>query len=221
MFMAVFIRGLTRSLTKLFHHVVRGLLIAVHAGDEIGSGFQLLIRGVTKVEDVGFTTRVKAVVEIVRGVSRIRERGIIDGHFREGQSVVPVVSVEVGSAKKLLHGLVGTLREAIGLGVVRRGGHVTNAEFRAEQLPPVTGEAGVTIRDDAPRKAMKANNVPEHQVRGVFGTLILASGDEMNHTRCSVGNGKNSSESLAVARHLEETEVPVHTDRLPFPCGEG
>ena len=142
-------------------------------------------------------------------------------YFREGQSVVPVFAVEVGSAKKLLHGLVGTLREAIGLGVVRRGGHVTNAEFRAEQLPPITGEARVTIRDDAPRKAMKAKNVPEHQVRGVFGTLNLASGDEMNHTRCSVGNGNNSSESLAVARHLGETEDPVHTDKLPFPRGEG
>ena len=68
MFMAVFIRGLTGSPTNLLHHVVRGLPIAVHAGDEIVSGFQLVIRGVTKVEDVGFTTRVKAVVEIVRGV---------------------------------------------------------------------------------------------------------------------------------------------------------
>jgi len=71
---------------------------------------------VTKVEDVGFTTKVKAVVEIVRGVGGVGERGIIDGHLREGQSVVPVVSVEVGSAKKLLHGLDGTLRETIGLG---------------------------------------------------------------------------------------------------------
>ena len=71
---------------------------------------------VTKVEDVGFTTCVKAVVEIVRGVGGVREIGIIDGHFCEGQGVVPVVSVEVGSAKKLLYGLVGTLREAIGRG---------------------------------------------------------------------------------------------------------
>ena len=101
----------------------------------------------TKVEDVGFTTRVKAVVEIVRGVSRIRERGIIDGHFREWKTVVPVVSVEVGAAKKLLHCMAGTLRAAIGLGVVRGGGHVTNAEFRAEQLPPVTGEAVATSHD--------------------------------------------------------------------------
>ena len=44
-FMAVFICGLTRSLTKLLHHVVRGLPIAVHAGDEVISGFQLVIRG--------------------------------------------------------------------------------------------------------------------------------------------------------------------------------
>ena len=114
---------------------------------------------VTKVEDGGFTTRVKTVGKIVRVVGGIMKRGIIDGHLREGQSVVPVVSVEVGSAKKLLHGLVGTLREAIGLGVVRCGGHVTNDEFRAKQLPPFTGEARVTIRDDAPREAMKAKNV--------------------------------------------------------------
>ena len=93
---------------------------------------------------------------------------------------------------------------------------MTNAEFRAEQLPPVTGEARVTIRDDAPREAMKAKNVPEHQVRGVFGTLILASGDEMNHTCCAVGNGKNGIESLAIARHLGETEDPVRIYRLPF-----
>ena len=68
MFMAVFIRGLTRSLTKLFHHVVRGLPVAVHAGDEVVSGCQLVIRVVIKFEDVGFTTRVKTVVEIVRAV---------------------------------------------------------------------------------------------------------------------------------------------------------
>ena len=123
---------------------------------------------------------VKAVVEIVRGVSGVSERGIIDGRLREGQSVVPVVAVEVGSAKKLLHGLVGTLREALGLGVVRGEGHVTNAEFRAKQLPPFTGEARVTIGDDAPRKAMNARNVAKHHVRGVFGILILAGGDEMN-----------------------------------------
>ena len=88
---------------------------------------------------------------------------------------------------------------------------MTNAKFRAKQLPSFTGEACVTIRDDAPRKAMKAKNVPEHQ----------SSGDEMNYTRCFVGNGKYSSESLAVARHLGETEDPVHTNRLPFPRGEG
>ena len=111
--------------------------LLLHAGDEIVSGIQLFVSGVTKVEDVGFTTGVEAVVEIVRGVGVIVERGILDGHFREGQGVVPVVTVEVGSAKKLLHGLVGTLREAIGLGVVRGGGHVTNAEFGAKQLPPI------------------------------------------------------------------------------------
>ena len=63
---------------------------------------------------------------------------------------------------------------------------------------------------------MKAKNVPEHQVRGVFGTLNLASWDEMNHTRCPIGNGKNGIESLAIARHLVETEDPVRTYRLPF-----
>ena len=75
------------------------------------------------------------------------EKGIIDSHFCEGQGVVPVVSVEVGSEKKLLHGLVGTLREAIGLWVVCGGCHMTNAEFGAKQLPPFTGEARVAIRD--------------------------------------------------------------------------
>ena len=84
---------------------------------------------VETLEDFGFTTRVKAVVDIVRGVGGVMDSGIIDGHFREGQSFAPVVSVEVGSVKKLLHGLVGTLREAIFLEVVRGGGHVTNAEF--------------------------------------------------------------------------------------------
>ena len=77
MFMAVFICGLTRSLTKLLHHVVRGLPIAVHAGDEVVSGFQLVIRVVTKVEDVGFTKRVEVVVEIVRGVGGIGERALL------------------------------------------------------------------------------------------------------------------------------------------------
>ena len=141
MFMKVFIRGLTGSLTKLLNHVVRGLLIAVHAGDEIGSGFQLLICGVTKVEDVGFTTMVKTVVERVRGVGGVMERGIIDGHFREGQSVVPVVAVAGAPRRSCLE-------------VVRGGGHVTNVG--AKQLPQFTGEARVTIRDDAPREAMKA-----------------------------------------------------------------
>ena len=98
---------------------------------------------------------------------------------------------------------------------------MTNVEFGAKQLPPFTGEARVTIGDDAPRKAMKAKTVPEHQVRGAFSTLNLASGDEMNHTRCSVGNGKNGSERLAVARRLVEAEDPVHTGRLPFPRGDG
>ena len=63
------------------------------------------------------------------------------------------------------------MKTAIGLGVVRGGDHVTNVGFGAKQLPPCTGEARVTIRDDAPLEAMKAKNVPEHQVRGVFGTL--------------------------------------------------
>ena len=93
MFMAVFIRGLTGSLTKVIHHVVRGgLPNAVHAGDEVVSGFQLVIRVVTKAEDVSFTPKVKTVVEIVRGVGGVRKRSIIDDHFREGQSVVPVVA---------------------------------------------------------------------------------------------------------------------------------
>jgi len=127
---------------------------------------------VTNVEDVGFTTGVEAVVEIVRGVGGILERGIIHGHFREGQSVVPVVAVEVGAAKKLFHGLVDTFRAAIGLGLVRGGVHVTNAKFRAKQVPPLTGEARVAIRDDAPPEAMKA----KHQVRGVFGTFNLIGG---------------------------------------------
>ena len=55
---------------------------------------------------------------------------------------------------------------------------MTNAVFGAKQLPPFTGEARVTIRDDAPREAMKAKNVREHQVRGVFSTLNLAGTDE-------------------------------------------
>ena len=98
---------------------------------------------------------------------------------------------------------------------------MTNAEFRAMQLPPFTAEAGVTNRDDAPWEGMKAKNVPEHHVHGVFGTLILATGDERNHLRCSVGNGKNGIEILAVARHIWETEDSVHTYRLPFPRGQG
>jgi len=155
-FVAVFIRGLTGSITKLLIYVVRGLPIALHAGDEIVSGPQLIVRGVTKAEDVGFTTRVKAVFEKVRGVCGFMERGIVDGHFLEWQSVVPVVAVEAGSAKKLLHGLVGTLREAIALGMVRGGDHVTNAGFGAKHLPPVTGEARIAIRYDAPLEAMQA-----------------------------------------------------------------
>ena len=70
-----------------------------HAGDEILSGFELVIRGVTALEDVGLTTRVKGVVEIVCGVGGFLERGIIDGYFREGHSFVPGVPVEVVSAK--------------------------------------------------------------------------------------------------------------------------
>ena len=142
----------------------------MHARYNVVSGFQLIIHWMTKVEDVGFTTGVKAVVEIARGVGAITEKGIVDGHFREWQNIVPVVAIEMSSAKKLLHGLVGTFREAIGLRVVRGGGHVTTAKFRAKQFPPVTGDARVTIRDDAPLEAMKAKNVLEHQVRGVFGT---------------------------------------------------
>ena len=88
-------------------------------------------------------------------------------------------------------------------------------------MPPCTGEARVTIRVDAPLEAMKAKTVPEHQVRGVFGTLNLAGGDELNQTRCSVGNGKNGVESLAISRHLVKAEDPAHTNRLPFPCREG
>ena len=53
----------------------------------------------TALEDVGLTTRVKGVVEIVCGVAGFLERGIIDGYFRERQGVVPGVSVEVVSAK--------------------------------------------------------------------------------------------------------------------------
>ena len=98
---------------------------------------------------------------------------------------------------------------------------MTNAVFGAKQLPPFTGEARVTIRDDAPREALKAKNVREHQVRGVFSTLNLAGGDEKNHTRCSVGNGKNGVESLAILRHLGDTEDSVHADILPFPRGRG
>jgi len=33
---------------------------------------------------------------------------------------------------------------------------VTNVEFGAKQLPPFTGEARVTIRDDVPLEATKA-----------------------------------------------------------------
>ena len=87
------------------------------------------VRVVTNVEYVSFTTRVKAVVEVVRGVGRVRKRGIADGHFLEWQKIVSVLSIEVSSAKTLLHCLIGTLREAIGLGVVRGGVHVTNAAF--------------------------------------------------------------------------------------------
>ena len=105
--------------------------------------------------------------------------------------------------------------------MVRGGAHVTNAEFVATWLPPFTGEARVTIRYDAPPEAMKARNVPEHQVRGVFGALNLNGGNKMNHTRCLVCNGKNGIELLAISRHLWETEDPVPTDRLPFQRGEG
>ena len=65
--------------------------------------------------------------------------------------------------QRLLRGLGGTFRGAISQVVVRGGGHVTNAEFVAKQLPQFTGEARVTILNDAPREAIKATNVPKLQ----------------------------------------------------------
>ena len=102
------------------------------------------------------------------------------------------------------------LVRAIGLVVVRGGGHVTNAEFETKQLSQFTDEPMVTIRDNAPLEAMNAKTVTEHHVRGIFSTLNLAGGDEMNHTRCSVCNCKNDIESIAILRHLGKTEDPVH-----------
>ena len=122
-----------------------------------------------------------------------------------GRASYQVSPLKWSPRKHLLHGLVDAFSKAIGLGRrVRGGGHVTNAVFGAKQLPPFTGEARVTIRDDAPREALKAKNVREHQVRGVFGTLSLTSGDKMNHTCCSVGNGKNGIEILSIFSQAHE-----------------
>ena len=82
---------------------------AVPAEDKVISGFHQVICGVLKVEDIGFTTSVKAVSE-----------GAFLRPFRHGQIVIPVVSVDLGFAPQLLHGLVCPLRKTIGL-LVGRG----------------------------------------------------------------------------------------------------
>ena len=45
--------------------MIRGFSIAVDVGDEVIC-FQLIVRGVTNVEDVRFATGVEAVVEVVQ-----------------------------------------------------------------------------------------------------------------------------------------------------------
>ena len=61
------------------------------------------------VGNVGFAAVVEAIVEVLLGVGGISENDMVTAILARCQNVVPVVSIEAGSAKKVFHPLVGTL----------------------------------------------------------------------------------------------------------------
>jgi hypothetical protein len=76
--------------TEVLHNAVGCQPIRMHARHKVIHNFGVIVGGVREEVGVWFTAGVKSIVEEVRGVVGVREGGIIDSHFREGQCIVPV-----------------------------------------------------------------------------------------------------------------------------------